>query len=47
MYATAAARGLLKHTSLPADEIVREALSITADICIYTNHVITVEKIEQ
>lgn len=42
-YAAAAARALLKHSSLGAEEIVREALSIAADICIYTNHDIVVE----
>lgn len=43
MYATAAARALLRHSSLTAAEIVREALNITADICIYTNRNLTVE----
>jgi ATP-dependent HslUV protease subunit HslV len=43
MYATAAARAMLKHTQLPAADIVRESLQITADICIYTNSHITVE----
>jgi ATP-dependent HslUV protease subunit HslV len=43
MYAVAAARALLKHSSLPAADIVRDALTITADICVYTNHNITVE----
>jgi len=43
MYATAAARGLLKHSQLTAAEIVKESLLITADICIYTNTNITVE----
>jgi ATP-dependent HslUV protease subunit HslV len=42
-YALAAARALLKHTELTAEEIVREALSIAADICIYTNRELTVE----
>jgi ATP-dependent HslUV protease subunit HslV len=42
-YALAAARALLKHTGLGAEEVVRESLHITADICIYTNHEITVE----
>jgi ATP-dependent HslUV protease subunit HslV len=46
MYATAAARALLAHTELPADEIVTEALRIAADICVYTNHDIVVEKLE-
>jgi len=42
-FALAAARALLRHTSLSAEEIVREALDITADICIYTNRNLTVE----
>lgn len=42
-FALSAARALLKHTQMPADEIVREALSTAADICIYTNSNITVE----
>lgn len=43
MYATAAARALLEHTDLPANTIVERALHIAADICVYTNHEITVE----
>ncbi|HSW45127.1 MAG TPA: ATP-dependent protease subunit HslV [Phycisphaerae bacterium] len=42
-YATAAARALLQHSKLPADQIVREALRITAEICIYTNDRLTIE----
>ncbi|MPN14180.1 ATP-dependent protease subunit ClpQ [bioreactor metagenome] len=42
-YALAAARGLIKHSTLSAAEIVRESLEIAADICVYTNHHITVE----
>jgi ATP-dependent HslUV protease subunit HslV len=45
MYATAAARALLKHSALAAAEIVREALLVAADICVYTNDHITVETI--
>jgi ATP-dependent HslUV protease subunit HslV len=43
-YAQAAARALLEHTELAADEIVKQALTIAGDICIYTNqnHVIEV-----
>ena len=37
-YAQAAARALLQHTDLSAAEIVKEALTIAADICVYTNH---------
>jgi len=36
-YAVAAARGLLRHTELSAEEIVRTALGIAAEICVYTN----------
>ncbi len=36
-YALAAARGLVKHSSLNTEEIVKESLQIAADICIYTN----------
>ncbi|HCF50475.1 MAG TPA: HslU--HslV peptidase proteolytic subunit [Syntrophomonas sp.] len=44
-YALAAARALVRHTDMEAEEIARQALSIAADICIYTNHHITVETI--
>ena len=44
-YAIAAARALIKHTSLSAKEIVEEALSIAADICVYTNKNIKVEEV--
>jgi len=42
-YALAAARALAKHTDLSVEQIVRESLDITADICIYTNRELTVE----
>ena len=42
-YALAAARALVGHTDLTAEQVVREAMNIAADICIYTNHDITVE----
>ena len=43
-YAQAAARALLEHSKLPAADIVKQALTIAGDICIYTNqhHVIEV-----
>ncbi len=43
-YAQAAARALLTHSALAAPEIVKEALTIAGDLCIYTNqnHVIEV-----
>jgi ATP-dependent HslUV protease subunit HslV len=45
-FAQAAATALKKHASqLSAEEIVREALHIAADICIYTNHNLVVETV--
>ncbi len=44
-FATAAARMLVKYTKLSAKEIVEEALNVAADICIYTNHNITIEEL--
>jgi ATP-dependent HslUV protease subunit HslV len=41
--ATAAARALVKHSGLSAEQIVREALTIAAGLCIYTNDRIHVE----
>jgi ATP-dependent HslUV protease subunit HslV len=41
-YALAAARALKEHSDLPAGRIVRTALEIAGDICIYTNQAITV-----
>jgi len=42
-YALAAARALIQNTKMNSENIVRKALEIAADICIYTNNVITVE----
>jgi len=47
MYAVAAARALVAHTDLPAPRIVEESLKIAADICVYTNHKIIVETLDQ
>jgi ATP-dependent HslUV protease subunit HslV len=44
-YALAAAKALAKFSDLSAEEITREALSIAASICVYTNNQITVEKL--
>jgi ATP-dependent HslUV protease subunit HslV len=41
-FALAAARALVAHTDLPAREIVRKALEISGEICIYSNSNITV-----
>ena len=42
-FAVAAARALVKHTKLSPAEVVREALEITAKICIYTNSEFEIE----
>jgi len=45
-YAQAAARALSETTDLPAEVIVERALTIAADICIYTNHNRTIEVLD-
>jgi ATP-dependent HslUV protease, peptidase subunit HslV len=45
-YAQAAARALLAHTDLSAGEIVKEALTIAAELCIYTNDQLVIEVLE-
>jgi ATP-dependent HslUV protease subunit HslV len=42
-YALAAARALLKKTTLPAAEICTESLQIASEICVYTNGNIRLE----
>ena len=42
-YAQAAARALMENSDLDARAIVEKALGIAADICVYTNHHITIE----
>jgi ATP-dependent HslUV protease subunit HslV len=42
-FAQSAARALLENTALSAKDIVEKSLHITADICIYTNHQLTIE----
>ena len=47
MYAQAAALALKKHAQqLSAQEMVKEGLTIAADICIYTNHNFVIEILE-
>ena len=46
MYAQSAALALKKHAPhLSAEEMVKESLTIAADICIYTNHNLVIERI--
>ena len=44
-YALSAARALVKHSTLDASEIAREAMKIAASICIYTNDNIVIEEL--
>jgi ATP-dependent HslUV protease, peptidase subunit HslV len=44
-FALAAARALMKHTDLSARDIAVEALTISGEICIYSNQNIVVEEL--
>jgi ATP-dependent HslUV protease subunit HslV len=44
-YAQAAARALMKHTEMPARQIVEAAMEIASQICVYTNSFLTLEEI--
>ncbi len=44
-YAKAAATALARHSDLSAVEVIREAMKIAANICIYTNNNLTIESI--
>lgn len=47
IYAQSAAMALIKHAPhLSAKDIVRESLSIAADVCIYTNHNLVFEELK-
>jgi ATP-dependent HslUV protease subunit HslV len=45
-YAQAAAKALLENTDMPPEEIVKRALTIAGDLCIYTNQQHTIEVLE-
>lgn len=42
-FALAAARALIVHTPMSAEQVAREAMRIAADLCVFTNHELTVE----
>ncbi len=44
-YAMAAARALVKHSALDARGVVEQSMAIAADICVYTNHSLTLESL--
>ncbi len=45
-YALAAARAMLELPELDAEEIARRAMRIAAEICVYTNHNVTLEVLD-
>lgn len=45
-YALAAARAMINHSDLSAADIVKNSLNIAADICIYSNHNLTLEQLD-
>lgn len=45
-YARSAAMALYRNTNMPAEDIVKEALKIAGEICIYTNSNFVIEKLE-
>ncbi|MGI6213157.1 MAG: ATP-dependent protease subunit HslV [Christensenellales bacterium] len=44
-YALSAARALIENTDMDAEEIVRKSMKIAADLCVFTNNNLTIEKI--
>lgn len=46
-FAQAAALALVRHTELSAQQIVAEALKVAGEICIYTNHNVTIEELTE
>ncbi len=44
-FALAAARALLDHTEMSAVEVTQQAMKIAADICVFTNHQLTLEEL--
>lgn len=45
-YALSAARALIDIKNMDAEEIVKKSMKIAADICVYTNHNITLESVK-
>ncbi|RVU31472.1 MULTISPECIES: ATP-dependent protease subunit HslV [Neptunomonas] len=42
-FALAAAKALVNNTELSAEDVVRKSLDIAAEICVFTNHNLTIE----
>jgi ATP-dependent HslUV protease subunit HslV len=46
-YALSSARALIDLPNLSAEEILKKSMKIAADICVYTNHNLTMERIKE
>ncbi|WP_065094463.1 MULTISPECIES: ATP-dependent protease subunit HslV [unclassified Wolbachia] len=46
-FALSAARALIDIKGISIEEIAKKAMKIAADICVYTNHNVIIEKIEE
>lgn len=46
-FALASARALLRHTDLTARQVVEESMRIAAEICVFTNHNLTIEELQE
>lgn len=48
LYALSAARALMsvKDNKMTAEDVVRQSMNIAADICVFSNHNITIEKVK-
>ncbi len=44
-YAYSAAKALIENTRLNSFDIVKKSLCIAADVCVYTNHIFTIEEL--
>jgi ATP-dependent HslUV protease, peptidase subunit HslV len=44
-FAQAAAKALARHSDLPPRDIAQHAMTIAAEICIYTNNTLTIEEL--
>lgn len=45
LYALSAARALLENTELDAMDIAKKSMKIAGDLCVYTNHNLTIEEV--
>jgi tetratricopeptide (TPR) repeat protein len=45
-YALSAARAMLENSEMDARDIVEKSMGIAADICVYTNHALTIESLQ-